>query len=132
MTPTATGNVTVDVPTAKATDIAGNNNTAATQLTRTADLTAPTVTLTSTSAATVTGLFSATATFTEDVIGFDTTDITVANATVGNLVAVDAKTYTFDVTPTADGNVTVDIPAAKATDTAGNNNTAATQLTRTC
>jgi large repetitive protein len=135
VTPTANGNVTVDVPTAKATDTAGNNNTAANQLLRTANITPPpvtppTVALTSTSPPTVTGLFSVTATFNEDVIGFDNTDLTVANATVGNFVKVDAKTYTFNVTPTADGNVTVDIPAAKATDTAGNNNTAATQLTR--
>src|SRR6476661_6261343 len=130
VTPNADGNVTVNVPAAIATDTAGNNNIAATQLTRTADITAPTVTLTSTSTPTVTGLFSVTATFNEDVIGFDNTDITVANATVGNFVKVDAKTYTFEVTPTADGNVTVDVLAAKATDTAGNNNTAATGLTR--
>jgi Ca2+-binding RTX toxin-like protein len=95
------------------------------------DTVAPTVALTSTSAATVNGLFTVTATFNEDVIGFDNTDITVANATASNFVKVDAKTYSFDVTPTASGNVTVDIPAAKATDVAGNNNTAATQLTRT-
>ncbi|NJK70575.1 MAG: hypothetical protein HC941_32420, partial [Microcoleus sp. SU_5_3] len=137
VTPTASGNVTVDIPAAKATDAAGNNNTAATQLTRTAnitpidDITPPNVVLTSTSPTTVTGLFNVTATFNEDVTGFDNTDPTVANATVSNFVKVDAKIYTFDVTPTADGNVTVDIPAAKATDTAGNNNTAATQLTRT-
>jgi large repetitive protein len=131
VTPTADGNVTVDIPAAKATDTAGNNNTAATQLTRIADITAPNVTLTSSSPPTVTGLFSVTATFNEDVIGFDNTDLTVANATVGNFVKVDAKTYTFDVTPAADGNVTVDVPAAKATDTAGNNNIAATQLLRT-
>ncbi|MEG4329333.1 FG-GAP-like repeat-containing protein [Microcoleus sp. herbarium5] len=131
VTPTADGSVTVDVLAAKATDTAGNNNTAATQLTRTADVTAPNVTLASTSAATVNSAFTVTATFSEDVTGFDTTDITVANATVGNFVTVDAKTYTFDVTPTADGSVTVDVLAAKATDTAGNNNTATTQLTRT-
>ena len=87
---------------------------------------APTVTLTPASATTVNGVFSVTATFSENVTGFDNTDITVTNATVGNFVTVDAKTYTFDVTPTADGNVTVDVLAAKATDTAGNNNTAAT------
>src|SRR6476469_7944216 len=136
VTPSASGNVTVDVLAAKATDNAGNNNTAATQLTRTADITAPDVTppnvaLTSNSTTTVTGLFSVTATFTEDITGFDNTDITVANATVGNFVTVDAKTYTFDVTPSASGNVTVDVLAAKATDNAGNNNTAAIQLTRT-
>src|SRR6476469_2582088 len=136
VTPSASGNVTVDVLAAKATDNAGNNNTAATQLTRTADITAPDVTppnvaLTSNSTSTVTGLFIVTATFTEDITGFDNTDITVANATVGNFVTVDAKTYTFDVTPSASGNVTVDVLAAKATDNAGNNNTAAIQLTRT-
>ncbi|MBD1829894.1 FG-GAP-like repeat-containing protein [Microcoleus vaginatus GB1-A2] len=95
------------------------------------DTVAPNVTLASTSATTVNSAFTVTATFSEDVTGFDTTDITVANATVGNFVTVDAKTYTFDVTPTADGSVTVDVLAAKATDTAGNNNTVATQLTRT-
>jgi hypothetical protein len=123
-------------PAAIATDTAGNNNTAATQLVRTAnvttpDITPPTVALTSTETPTVTGLFSVTATFSEDVNGFDNTDITVANATVGNFVTLDAKTYSFDVTPAASGNVTVDVPAAIATDTAGNNNTAATQLVRT-
>jgi Domain of unknown function (DUF4347)/Bacterial Ig-like domain/FG-GAP-like repeat/RTX calcium-binding nonapeptide repeat (4 copies) len=134
--PSATGNVTVDVLAAKATDNAGNNNTAATQLIRTAnivapDVTPPNVTLTSSSTPTVTGLFNVTATFNEDVTGFDNTDITVTNAIVSNFIKVDAKTYTFNVTPAANGNVTVDVPAAKATDTAGNNNTAATQLTRT-
>jgi hypothetical protein len=131
VTPNASGPVRVNVPAATATDITGNNNTAATQLTRTADITAPTVALTSTSTTTVNAPFSVTATFSEDVTGFDNTDITVANATVGNFVPVNPKTYTFDVTPTADGNVTVDVLAAKAYDTAGNNNTAATGLTRT-
>ncbi|MEG3960542.1 Ig-like domain-containing protein, partial [Microcoleus sp. herbarium2] len=131
VTPTVDGNVTVDVLANQATDTAGNNNTAATGLSRTADVTAPTVALTSASATTVNAAFSVTATFSENVTGFDNTDITVANATVGNIVTVDAKTYTFDVTPTADGNVTVDVLAERATDTAGNNNTAATRLTRT-
>jgi hypothetical protein len=129
--PTADGSVTVDVLAAKARDNAGNNNTAATELTRTADFTAPSVTLTSNSATTVNAAFSVTATFSEDVTGFDNTDITVTNATVGNFVPVDAKTYTFDVTPNADGPVTVDVLATQATDTATNNNTAATQLVRT-
>ncbi|MEG4096285.1 Ig-like domain-containing protein, partial [Microcoleus sp. Pol8_D1] len=130
VTPNADGPVTVDVPAATATDIGGNNNTAATQLTRTRDTVVPTVALTSASPTTVNAPFSVTATFSEDVTGFDNTDITVANATVGNFVTVDAKTYTFDVAPNADGPVTVDVPAATAIDIAGNNNTTATQLTR--
>src|SRR4028118_440373 len=131
VTPTAEGNVTVDVLAATANDTAGNNNTAATGLTRTADITAPSVSLNSNSATTVNGLFSVTTTFSEEVTEFDNNDITVTNATVGNFVPVNAKTYTFDVTPTADGNVTVDVLAATAKDTAGNNNTAAAALTRT-
>uniref|UniRef100_UPI00312B3875 FG-GAP-like repeat-containing protein n=1 Tax=Microcoleus sp. CAWBG640 TaxID=2841653 RepID=UPI00312B3875 len=91
----------------------------------------PTVTLASSSTTTVNGLFAVTAAFSEDVTGFDTSDITVGNANISNFLKVNNKTYTFNVTPIVDGNVTVDIPAAKATDTAGNNNTAATQLTRT-
>ena len=80
---------------------------------------APTLALTSTSATTVNSKFSVTATFSENVTGFDNTDLTVANAAVSNFVKVDAKTYTFDVTPSASGNVTVDVLAAKATDNAG-------------
>ncbi|MBE9187690.1 hypothetical protein IQ270_24340, partial [Microcoleus sp. LEGE 07076] len=62
---------------------------------------------------------------------FIDTDINVANGTVSGFTTTSGTTYEFTVTPTASGNVTVDIPAATAIDTVGNNNTAATQLTRT-
>jgi hypothetical protein len=127
VTPNADGAVTVDVPAATATDIAGNNNTAATQLTRTADVTAPTVALTSTSPTTTNAPFLVTATFSESVTGFIASDVNLTNSTVSGFTG-SGTTYTFTVTPNADGNVTVDVPAATATDTAGNNNTAATQL----
>jgi hypothetical protein len=58
------------------------------------------------------------------------TDITVGNGTIANFQTTDNITYTFDVTPAGDGNVTVDIAANVATDNAGNNNIAASQLTR--
>ncbi|MCC3606174.1 MAG: VCBS repeat-containing protein, partial [Microcoleus sp. PH2017_29_MFU_D_A] len=109
---------------------AGNNNTAAAQLTRTADITAPTVALTSTSPTTTNAPFLVTATFSESVTGFIASDVTVANGAVSGFTG-SGTTYNFTVTPTATGNVTVDVPAATATDTAGNNNTAATQLVRT-
>ena len=131
VTPTADGLVTVDVGAAKATDNAGNNNTAATPLTRSADITAPTVALASTAATTVNGLFPVTATFSEAVTGFDISDITVGNGNASNFTAVSATEYSFNVTPTADGLVTVDVAAAVAIDNASNNNTAAAQLTRT-
>ncbi|MEG4594386.1 FG-GAP-like repeat-containing protein, partial [Microcoleus sp. F8_C2] len=130
VTPSADGPVTVDVPAAKATDTASNNNTAATGLVRTADITPPTVALTSTSATTINAPFLVTATFSENVTGFSATGINVTNGTVSGFTG-SGTTYNFTVTPNADGNVTVDVPAATATDTASNNNIAATQLVRT-
>ncbi|MEG4365362.1 Ig-like domain-containing protein, partial [Microcoleus sp. C2C6] len=130
VTPNAEGPVTVDVPAATATDIAGNNNTAATQLTRTADFTAPTVDLKSTSPTTTNAPFLVTATFSDSVTGFIPGDVNLTNSTIGNFTG-SGTTYTFTVTPNASGPVTVDVPAATATDIAGNNNTAAPKLTRT-
>ena len=95
---------------------------ASTTLTRTADVTAPTVTLTSTSSANVSGAFDVTIRFSEAVNGFTTGDIEVANATTSDFSGSRAA-YTVKVTPTADGAVTVKVPADAATDTAGHNNT---------
>lgn len=72
--------------------------------------------------------FSVSIVFEEDVSGFVIGDITVGNASVSNFVAVNGSTYTVDVTPTADGVVTVDVAAAVAEDAVGNDNLAATQF----
>jgi len=69
-----------------------------------------------------------TATFSEPVTGFTIGAITVGNGVASNFLG-SGTTYTFDVTPTADGLVTVDVAAAAAQDAAGNGNTAATQFT---
>ena len=95
-----------------------------------ADTVAPTVTLTST-ASVFSGLFTVTATFSEAVTGFEVGDITVGNGSASNFDDTAAPVYTFDVTPTADGAVTVDVAGSVAIDAAGNNNTAATQLSVT-
>ena len=72
------------------------------------------------------------ATFTEVVSGFTVGDITVANGTVSNFVAgAGGIVYTFDVTPDAVAEVTVDIAAGMATDVDDNGNTAAAQLSFT-
>lgn len=130
--PTASGTITVKVAGGVAADTAGNQNTAATDFTIVSDTGRPSVTLAST-ATSPTNLASIpfTATFSEDVTGFVAGDITVTNGTVSNFVAVDGHTYTFSVTPTADGAVTVNIAANVATDTGSNGNTAATPVTLT-
>jgi Ca2+-binding RTX toxin-like protein/RNA 3'-terminal phosphate cyclase len=128
--PAASGAVTIDIAAGVAQDTANNTNTAATTLTRTADLIAPTITLTSTAPINVKGVFSVTATFSETVSNFVATDITLTNATLSNFVAVSGTTYTFDVNPTASGTVNVNVAANVAQDIANNNNTAAVTLSR--
>ncbi len=132
VTPSGQGAVTVDVAAGVAQDAALNNNTAATQFSITYDSTSPTVTLTSTaSSPTKTSPIPMTATFSEAVTGFVIDDITVGNGTASNFVAVSATVYTFDVTPSGQGAVTVDVAAGVAQDAALNNNTAATQFSIT-
>jgi hypothetical protein len=90
-----------------------------------ADTTAPVATITTT-AANPTNASSAafTVTFSENVSGFTAADITVANGSVVNFAQVNPSTYTFNVTPSADGQVTVSVNAGAAADAAGNVNAA--------
>ena len=67
------------------------------------------------------------AAFTKTVTGFTVDDVAVGNGVVGNFLG-SAAAYTFDVTPNAIGQVTVDIAANVAEDAGGNGNTAAAQL----
>ena len=70
-----------------------------------------------------------TATFSRPVSGFTINDISVVNGTAGNFVGSDGdRVYSFDVVPTAIGDVTVDIPAGVTEDSDGNGNPAALQL----
>ncbi len=67
------------------------------------------------------------ATFSEPVAGFTLDDVAVVNGVAGNLAGSGAV-YTFDVTPTVLGEVTVDIAAGAAEDAQGNPSTAAPRL----
>ena len=71
-----------------------------------------------------------TLTFGEAVTGFDVSDINVTNGTASN-VQGSGSTYTFDVTPTADGPVVVDVVARRGDGTVSSNPTSATQFTIT-
>ncbi|MDD4909946.1 MAG: Ig-like domain-containing protein, partial [Candidatus Omnitrophica bacterium] len=133
VTPTADGAVTVDIAAGVAQDLAGNTSLVATQLSRTYDGTVPTVVLTSAAPnPTNTSPIPVTATFSENVTGFTEGEITIGNGSVvGGSLAGGPDVYTFNVTPAGDGAVTVNINAGVAQDSAGNNNTAAAQLSRT-
>jgi uncharacterized delta-60 repeat protein len=63
--------------------------------------------------------------FSEAVTGFDVSDLTIANASAGNFIAVDAATYTVDLTPSGpEVTVSLDIAAGVCKDSAGNPNAA--------
>jgi hypothetical protein len=71
-----------------------------------------------------------TITFSEPVTGFDATDLAVGNGTVTNFAGTGAL-YTFDLAPSGQGSVTVDIAGGACADLVGNANAAAAQFSRT-
>jgi hypothetical protein len=97
-----------------------------------ADTTAPTVTVSSTASnPTETSPIPVTVTFSESVTGFTAAGVSATNGTVSNFAIVSASTYTFDVTPITQGDVTISIAANVARDAGGNANVASASLTRT-
>ncbi|KKP34691.1 MAG: Calx-beta domain-containing protein [Candidatus Nomurabacteria bacterium GW2011_GWE1_32_28] len=112
------------------TDTAGNASSAPTNATFNIDTSGPTVVMTSETSDPTNGNIDVTATFNESVSDFVIGDITITNGTAGTF-AGSGTTYTFVVTPTADGTVSVDIAGGVATDALGNVNSVATQLNRT-
>lgn len=70
-----------------------------------------------------------TVTFSEEVSGFDSSDLTITNGTVGAL-AGSGGNYSFTIIPAAQGPVTVNVAAGAAQDAAGNASTVAAELTR--
>jgi outer membrane autotransporter protein len=91
------------------------------------DADAPSVTISAPD--TARGPFTVTITFSEDVMGFALADITVGNGTASNFAATSDSVYTALITPTAHGQVTIDVAAGVAQDAANNPNNAAAQAT---
>ena len=128
ITPTASGTVTVSVAANVATDTANNQNTAATSKTVTVDVDRPTVSIT-VPPDVQNGAFDVTITFSEAVIGFVQSELSLSGTATAGITAWSANTantvYTATITPTMSGMVTLNIAADVATDTANNPNTAA-------
>jgi hypothetical protein len=126
VTPNGDGLVTITIAAGAFTDLAGNDNLEATTSIVSEQFN-PIATITTT-ASNPTNLnpIPFTVTFNEDVTGFTIDDLTITNGTASNFVMVDARTYTFDVTPTTEGLVTVEVEAGAVMDSGGNTNAAAT------
>jgi fibronectin type 3 domain-containing protein len=108
-----------------------NLSSAVVTSTYTFDNAAPSVSITSTTSATTNvSPIPVTITFSESVTGFIDADVTVTNATKSGFSG-SGTNYTVNVTPSAQGAVTVNVAAGAAQDAAGNNNTVASELSRT-
>ncbi|MBO2012787.1 FG-GAP-like repeat-containing protein [Hymenobacter negativus] len=111
--------------------VSANSNTN----TFTIDNADPTVSISSSAGAngstTSTNPIPFTVTFSEDVTGLVIGDIVVTGGTKSALTMVSASQYTFTMTPSGAGPITVNIATSRATDAAGNGNTAAAQFSIT-
>ncbi|MBF9252865.1 SBBP repeat-containing protein [Pontibacter sp. 172403-2] len=128
--PTADGMVTINVAEDLAADAATNGNTASNILTRIYDVTLPTVVVATEATEKLNNSFDVSVTFSEGVTGFLAEDLTVTNARLSTYPQTDSKVYTFRLTPTADGEVSVAVPADVAQDLAANGNEASNKLVR--
>ncbi len=84
----------------------------------------PTITTTADNTTNLTAI-PFTVSFDKAVTGFEVSEVFVTNGSVSGFTALDARRYTFIVSPTSDGTVTVRIPRGAATDSAGNTSVAA-------
>lgn len=121
ITPVADGEVALEIDNGAAFDAAGNSSVAAKRFNFIYDKTAPTSVISST-VQPVTNLapLSFTVSFSEEVTGFELSDLVVTNGSASELATTDSKLFTFQLVPAADGEVTVAIKDAAAADTAGN------------
>ncbi len=80
----------------------------------------------------VNGVYTVLVEFDEPVAGFGPADLTVSNGTSSNFtnLSSDVK-WSFDITPAADGTVSVSLLAGVASDNAGNGSTAGVAVTKT-
>ena len=130
--PTGSGSLTITVLANSVHDINDvNSGNDAGSVSYTIDLEAPTVSLSNVPTTTPTGPFDVTVTFSEDVIGFDTSSIDVTGEATATAVSGSGKDYTVTITPEADkqGNVTLQVPADAVADAATNGNTASSTET---
>ncbi|MHC2992482.1 autotransporter [Pontibacter sp. HJ8] len=129
VTPAADGEVTVAVKADVVEDLAANGNKASNVLKSQNDATPPTLVINSEAHELTNTSFTVSFRFSEQVEGFEITDITLTNATAANFRQLSKEEYTAQIVPAADGEVTVRVAAGKAQDAAANLNTASNTLT---
>lgn len=130
LNPSSNGSVSASIPQNAAADAAGNLSLAAGPFTRTysgflsVTMTSPTPAFTNVSPIPVT------VTFSDDVTGFEATDIVATNGAVTDFAGAGAS-YSFNLAPSGQGVVKADIAAGVAQNTYSVGNLAADQFLRT-
>ena len=120
----------MSLPTGTAYDSAGNSSQAAGPVITRYDATRPTVAVDSPSpAATGTSPIAVSVTFSEPVTGFVVGDLEVTNGTPMSFSGAGAS-YTVDIVPASEGDVTVKVPDSAGDDAVGNGSVASNLLTR--
>jgi hypothetical protein len=118
--PSGQGLASVTIAANAAQDAGGNGNSASNSVSKVFDSIAPTLTLSSSASdPTNTTPIPVTATFSEAVTGFSVGSISVTNGSASAPVG-SGTSYTFNVTPSGNGPVTINVASAAAQDTAGN------------
>ena len=116
ITPAGGSDVTVEVAADAATDGLNTGPVSALSATAIWDADAPTVVITGVpDEINSTTAFTATFTFSEDVTGFESADITITGGTKDDFSGF-GDTYTLEVTPAGGSDVTVEVAADAATD----------------
>jgi hypothetical protein len=128
LVPINQGDIFLMVPSDIAKDRAGNANQESETLQRMYSSDRPTVTLSSSSPETTdVSPIPIEIIFSTDVTGFDANDILVSNGVVDQFSGADSM-YNCLIKPDSQGQITIDIPANVAQDSANSNNVAAAQL----
>jgi hypothetical protein len=110
----------------------GSQPASSAPITFTVDATAPTATISSAAGSTTsTALIPFTVSFSEAVQGFSASSVSVTNGTISSAITTVGNDYSFSVTPTASGAITVTLPANAVRDQVGNFNTTASSLSVT-
>ena len=136
---TGVGTVVASIPAARVTDTNGNSNSASTSTdnTVTYDNSAPTVTINQASGQadpTTASPIDFTAVFSEQITGFDGSDVSLSGTAGATTAVVTGGPVTYSVAVSgmgANGTVIASIPASAAKDAANNNSAASTSTDNT-
>ena len=118
ITPDATGDVTIDVPSGAVQDASGNDSAASATAVTIFDPTSPVLSIDNAPGVIAnTNPFDVNFSFSVPVTGFALNDISVSNGVPSNFTMIDASTWSATITPDTTNDVVISVPAAAAQST---------------